>query len=66
MLTIDPSKVVEYGPPAVQQLARLTNAAMKHWKDAPQQVRIELGNAVALLNKVISSEEKDDGDSKKV
>ena len=56
MLTIDQDKVVEYGPPAVKQLGLLAEACMKHWKDAPQPVRIEAGNAVALLAKVVTEE----------
>lgn len=62
MVTIDPSKVLQYGPLSVQQLAKLTQASMRHWKDAPQAVRLELGNAVALLNKVITDTGDDDGD----
>lgn len=57
MPTIDPNKVVEYGPPAVQQLGKLAGACLKHWPGAPPEVRLEVGNAVAILNKVMIDEQ---------
>lgn len=64
MLTIDPKKVVEYGPPAVQQLGKLASACMKAWQDAPAEVRLEVGNAVALLNHVMITGDNDGNSNK--
>lgn len=58
-MKIDPEKVVQYGPPAVQALGKLANACIKHWKGAPREVQVELGNACALLNKVVTEESED-------
>jgi hypothetical protein len=66
VITIDPKKVVQFGPPAVQQLAKLANECMKYWKDAPLTVKMALGDSVALLNKVVQQENDDGGSDKAI
>jgi hypothetical protein len=56
---ISRSKVIEFGPGAVQQLAKLVKEVMEKidWRELPVAVKIELGNSIALLNKVVKTGE---------
>lgn len=57
MIIIDPSKVVEYQGQILAQLGKLVGASMRHWQAAPAEVRDELGNACALMNKLVRNEQ---------
>lgn len=60
-IIIDPVKVISLQGPILAQLGKLVNASMKHWKDAPADVKLELGNACALMNKLVCSNAVDEG-----
>jgi hypothetical protein len=64
VIIIDPVKVLELQGPILAQLGKLVDACMRSWKNAPVAVKIELGDACALMNKLVK-QENDDGDSSK-
>jgi hypothetical protein len=54
-----PEKVAEHGGMAVRQLARLTVAVQGaiEWSKMPVKLKLEFGNACALLNKIVVYED---------
>jgi hypothetical protein len=60
-IIIDSVKVVELQGPILAQLGKLVDVCMKSWRDAPVEVKIQLGDACVLMNKLVK--ENADGDS---
>lgn len=59
LIIIDPVKVVELQGQILAQLGKLVNASMKHWKTVPDEVKVELGNACVLMNKLVKEPESE-------
>jgi hypothetical protein len=61
MAEIDPKLVFANAEKLLNNLARMTQAILHHWEDAPPEVRVHVGNAAALIVKLQSYEENAPG-----
>jgi hypothetical protein len=57
MAEIDPKLVYANAEKLLNNLARMTQAILHHWEDAPPEVKVHVGNAAALIVKLQTYEE---------
>jgi hypothetical protein len=57
---IDPAKLFQQAPAVLNQLARISQMVLAAWKDAPVELRLAAGDAVALIARLAKVEVRPD------